>query len=48
MLVRIATGWHFPLDVLSAAIFVFFLVEIAMRLPLKYPQFFNKKRVNQP
>lgn len=35
MLVRIGSGWHFPLDVLSAALVAFILVEVTMRLPLK-------------
>lgn len=47
MLVRIGTGWHFPLDVLSAALVAFILVEVTMRLPLKLPRLFNKK-IKQP
>ncbi|MBP9727335.1 MAG: phosphatase PAP2 family protein [Gammaproteobacteria bacterium] len=42
MLVRIGTGWHFPLDVLCAALFAFILVEFTMRLPLKTPKIFIK------
>ncbi|MES2204609.1 MAG: phosphatase PAP2 family protein [Pseudomonadota bacterium] len=39
MLARIATGWHFPLDVLASAIIGYVLTKIFLNLPL--PNVFN-------
>lgn len=41
MLTRVCTGWHFPLDVLVAALLGFVLTEICWNLPLF--RFFQKR-----
>jgi len=39
MLVRMLTGWHFPLDVLCASLIAYILVHLIMNLSLPAPRF---------
>ncbi len=48
MLVRILTGWHFPLDVLCASLIAYVLVLLIMNMPLKLSYFqFNKSNIER-